>query len=294
MSNSNIPENKDEGYLDLLPLTDAPDTGANNIQPQLVITPVDDAATTERVRETLIRSFGESEWNEDFYRRYSLDGESLEDCKARVNKEMRASRKAAMHLLSEKNRVRIPGTFGRREVKEPSFVSGSVTMDFLIENDFTQEKPLNVVISRIGKPAIKGRVHIIIAPKTENGCRKIVVRSEPCLIDAGYVYFVLMPVNVKDDNVICVESNVLDDLIRMYTVPEDQTFEVTFVPDYHHEAPVRSNVIHEFLQQQVDRRIAVKEELRANGELEPFEMEGRPVPKELFFGSQLFDKLPTP
>lgn len=103
------------------------------------------------VRETPVRSFGESEWNDDFYRRYSLESESLEDCKARVNKELHDARAIAKQL----------------------------------------------------------------------------------------------PVG-------------------------------------------------QFLQQQLNRRIAIKEELRSNGELEPFEMEGRPVPKDLFFGSQLFDKLPTP
>lgn len=39
MSNSNISENKDSGYLDLLPSTNEPSTIGNEFQPQLVITP---------------------------------------------------------------------------------------------------------------------------------------------------------------------------------------------------------------------------------------------------------------
>lgn len=131
MSNSNIPENKDEGYLDLLPLTDAPNTSANKFHPQIVITPVDDAATTERVRETPIRSFGESEWNEDFYRRYSLDGESFEDFKVRFNEAMRSSRKAAIRLLSESD-------------KPTSVFAGSVAMNNEVDVMLTINKEQGV------------------------------------------------------------------------------------------------------------------------------------------------------
>lgn len=109
------------------------------------------------VRETPVRSLGESEWNADFYRRYSLDGESLEDCKARVTKEMRASRKAAIRLLSESD-------------KPTSVFAGSVAMNN--EVDF---------MLSINKDQIYGDTHFAIhqPKKRPEGLQGVQLKQQP-------------------------------------------------------------------------------------------------------------------
>jgi putative NIF3 family GTP cyclohydrolase 1 type 2 len=286
--------------------------------------PQPEVTTLNAYRPNPVRDNADNELRSELYSRFLLPGETLEECEARMNKDLRESRKASLRLLSEKSGMVKPGVFRKRKVKERSQVAGSVTMKFLLDNGFTQEKPLNIVLSRIDQVVAQGRLHIIVSPTAKDGYRTVVTRSEPCLVDTFGVYFILMPVNVENDSVSCQQSNVLDDLVRSHTVPEDQAFDVIVIPmhlplraykslsgpnkdmdnwvqemDALIEQDVLSRARHCSAWEEVRNKPNYPEELQDSVSLasddfvEGMEIVGQPTNRDLLFGSQA-DKMYVP